>query len=277
MMPRGERYEWTPEAIALVEDTSLPGRDVAALLDVSQGLISKYRREYGINVKGAHFRWTVESEALLYDSTLSNSEVAKQVGCNLSQALRRRDALGIWDYPSLYGTPIEWPDGIKDRLGTVLDKVIADEVGCSVTSIFLLRRSKGIRACMRPVGRVTPKGLGHRSREASRIYKARRKHRKRGILNTLTWEQWDFTCEWFDDCCAYCGSDGPLGEDHRVPLSEGGPRTALNILPCCSSCNSSKWTSKVQDWIYWKFGREKGQEIIENIVAYLTEVQALGG
>jgi 5-methylcytosine-specific restriction endonuclease McrA len=54
--------------------------------------------------------------------------------------------------------------------------------------------------------------------------------------------------EWLDlvalNCgrCAYCGIDGPLHADHRIPLSRGGSNSIDNILPACRRCNLRKHT-----------------------------------
>lgn len=271
------RFEWSPEAIALAEDTSLTGREVARRLGVSEGVISTYRRGEGINTKGAHFKWTTEKERPLYNTTKSNREVADLLGCTLAQAYHRRGVLGIWDYPGpMQQFKISWPEGIEERLGTVIDRVIADEVGCSIGAVFLLRRKKGIEACGGEKIEL-PEGVSRESPKGKCIRRAHRRYWRLGEVNTLNWEQWEFALEWFDDRCAYCGAEEFLTEDHLIAVSKGGSRTALNMIPCCSSCNSSKCASKAQNWIYLKFGREKGQEIIERIVAYLTEVQALWG
>lgn len=41
--------------------------------------------------------------------------------------------------------------------------------------------------------------------------------------------------------CHYCGSQVKLGLDHVIPMSDGGPNVPSNIVPCCHSCNASKW------------------------------------
>lgn len=43
--------------------------------------------------------------------------------------------------------------------------------------------------------------------------------------------------------CAYCGGNGPLEQEHYVPLSApDSPGTVpWNMLPACSPCNRRKW------------------------------------
>jgi 5-methylcytosine-specific restriction endonuclease McrA len=62
-------------------------------------------------------------------------------------------------------------------------------------------------------------------------------------------------CEWvallteYQWRCAYCGASAPLEKDHAVPLSRGGAHTAANIVPACRSCNASKHTRTVEEWL----------------------------
>lgn len=171
------------------------------------------------------------------------------------------------------GKYVKWPVDILERLGTVPDRVIAEELGISSARVSYFRCKQGIES-WRTRTRVTPKGMYYYDYEAQRLRRCARRQARRGLQDDLTYEQWEFACEWFDDCCAYCGKEALLGEDHLVPLSKGGPRTVLNVIPCCKSCNSSKRDALAQDWIYWKFGRVEGQEIIDDVVVYLRE--ALG-
>jgi len=55
-----------------------------------------------------------------------------------------------------------------------------------------------------------------------------------------TMVEWLELCGMFADCCAYCGMLKKLTRDHDVPVSRGGTDDISNILPSCSSCNSSK-------------------------------------
>jgi 5-methylcytosine-specific restriction endonuclease McrA len=54
--------------------------------------------------------------------------------------------------------------------------------------------------------------------------------------------------ELFDGECAYC--DNPATTiDHFYPVVRGGQSHRQNILPCCSSCNSSKRDSDPIAWL----------------------------
>jgi 5-methylcytosine-specific restriction endonuclease McrA len=52
----------------------------------------------------------------------------------------------------------------------------------------------------------------------------------------------------FGNCCAYCGSDGPLHLDHVEPLARGGLHTPDNLVPACQRCNLSKLAKPVESW-----------------------------
>jgi 5-methylcytosine-specific restriction endonuclease McrA len=46
------------------------------------------------------------------------------------------------------------------------------------------------------------------------------------------------------DPCVYCGSAG-TEKDHIVPVSRGGVGEWLNLAPACRTCNASKQTTDV--------------------------------
>lgn len=73
-------------------------------------------------------------------------------------------------------------------------------------------------------------------------------------------ESLDFTHQERKECliyfggeCAYCGHTPKtrherLTMDHLVPVSRGGTTTGDNIVPACSSCNSSKNDMEFKEW-----------------------------
>jgi len=77
-------------------------------------------------------------------------------------------------------------------------------------------------------------------------------HKRRAIIqkleSTLTIEQWETIKEYFNNCCAYCGKERPLAQEHFIPLSKGGAYTHNNIIPACKSCNSSKHDKDFSEW-----------------------------
>lgn len=69
---------------------------------------------------------------------------------------------------------------------------------------------------------------------------------------SYTHQEWKETVIYFGGTCAYCGRTMRKGErltkDHLVPVKEGGTTTQSNIVPCCTSCNSSKGAEDFKDW-----------------------------
>lgn len=77
--------------------------------------------------------------------------------------------------------------------------------------------------------------------EKNREYRSLRRSRLRGVICEFTHEQWEAVVTLYGGRCAYCyRMDKPLTIDHVVPISQGGPHTAANIVPACLSCNSRK-------------------------------------
>ena len=52
----------------------------------------------------------------------------------------------------------------------------------------------------------------------------------------------------FDGRCAYCEATATTW-DHIVPVARAGKTEAGNIVPACSSCNSSKRTKSLASWL----------------------------
>lgn len=80
-------------------------------------------------------------------------------------------------------------------------------------------------------------------------YQRRRRARKLGTDPDLTPEQWNEILDEFGHRCAYCASDGPLERDHVWPISRGGRHTRDNVVPACRSCNASKGSRILAEWM----------------------------
>lgn len=52
----------------------------------------------------------------------------------------------------------------------------------------------------------------------------------------------------FGNCCAYCGGGGDMEIEHVDPISKGGLHDIGNIVPACSSCNTSKRNHPMEKW-----------------------------
>lgn len=69
-------------------------------------------------------------------------------------------------------------------------------------------------------------------------FSARNRHLKHG---DLTRAQWEMILSYFENRCAYCGSDGALQIEHILPVCRGGLHTAKNVVPACEPCNHRKY------------------------------------
>ncbi len=75
----------------------------------------------------------------------------------------------------------------------------------------------------------------------------RRRARELGAQGTFTINEWLDLVARHERRCAYCGVEGLLRADHRIPLSRGGTHEISNILPACGRCNRRKAsTSEVE-------------------------------
>lgn len=77
--------------------------------------------------------------------------------------------------------------------------------------------------------------------------------KRRGEDNPeFTHQEWKETLIFFNGECAYCGCTPRRGQrltrDHLEPVSHGGRTVQGNIIPACSSCNSSKGAEDFKDW-----------------------------
>lgn len=84
---------------------------------------------------------------------------------------------------------------------------------------------------------------------ASRRASHRRRERESLTEINFSEDEWLFCLEFFESKCAYCGLfDDDLTMDHFVPVAQLGSFTSDNIVPACSSCNSSKRDSDFFEW-----------------------------
>lgn len=81
--------------------------------------------------------------------------------------------------------------------------------------------------------------------EVARINDAARKRRRRSRLSGRVWQA---ILARFGNRCAYCGTDGRLQQDHRLPVHLGGLTTVANIVPACPPCNSRKRAQHPDRW-----------------------------
>lgn len=104
--------------------------------------------------------------------------------------------------------------------------------------------------------------------------------KRRGESNVeYTHQQWKEAVIFFGGECAYCGHTMRKGErltrDHLVPVSCGGLTIQSNIVPACSSCNSSKQDYEWREW----FMKQAffSQERMNRIFKWRTIISSLEG
>ncbi len=82
-----------------------------------------------------------------------------------------------------------------------------------------------------------------------RFNNARRRAREQAAETCqVTRQEWLRLVRRYDECCAYCGANELLTQDHVVPLSRGGRHAIGNLLPACGTCNSSKGARLLMEW-----------------------------
>ena len=64
----------------------------------------------------------------------------------------------------------------------------------------------------------------------------------------LTVKQWEISKNYFNNKCAYCGSDDKLTKEHIIPFKKNGEFKMENIIPACTSCNCSKQEKDLEEW-----------------------------
>ncbi len=59
--------------------------------------------------------------------------------------------------------------------------------------------------------------------------------------------------EWFEHRCAYCGVTlVDIDWDHGTPLVRGGTNWIANLYPSCPTCNNTKYTKIVAEFLDWR-------------------------
>jgi hypothetical protein len=106
--------------------------------------------------------------------------------------------------------------------------------------------------------------------EKKSCQKHRRNARKHGLPATFTYEQWINSKNIFNNCCAYCGINEILTQDHFTPLSKRGEYTVNNIIPVCHTCNSDKRDLDFFEWYPQQkfYSKQREQRILEYLHYY---------
>jgi len=89
--------------------------------------------------------------------------------------------------------------------------------------------------------------MGKRKRINTTAYRTKKKN----LVAKFYKKDWKEALEYFDNKCAYCGSEkGTLEMDHFIPLSKGGEFTKNNVIPSCKTCNCSKNNKYFKEWYH---------------------------
>lgn len=84
--------------------------------------------------------------------------------------------------------------------------------------------------------------------ETHRSVLQRRRARLLAAPGNYTVRDWRQLLAEYDGRCGYCGSEGDLQPDHRVPLSRGGSNFLSNLIPACPPCNRRKSTMTEEEF-----------------------------
>lgn len=146
---------------------------------------------------------------------------------------------------------------------------------CEIKRSILSKESTGyyrrpeVRAKRNEDSRLC-KQAKYRFDEEYRVAELIRCHNRRKLVTetTLTPLEWLSIVEQFNHSCAYCGTKHNLTMDHIVPISKGGKTTPNNVIPACSSCNSSKQAEDVVEWYTKQVFYNKDR--LESIIKFVT-------
>lgn len=97
--------------------------------------------------------------------------------------------------------------------------------------------------------RNTPAG-----RDVIRRRNGRRRAIEAGVPNNFTRDQHEDLLRVYKGLCYVCRAPA-TSLDHVVPVSKGGPHTAGNLRPACTSCNSRKRHTDLLEWLESKWIR----------------------
>lgn len=84
-----------------------------------------------------------------------------------------------------------------------------------------------------------------------------------------------FCLNYWNNSCAYCGEKLEKYElEHFIPVaSDRFPgHIPTNILISCFKCNRNKAAKNPEDWVYDKFGEDRGYLILEKIMGYFDRI-----
>lgn len=120
------------------------------------------------------------------------------------------------------------------------------------------------------------------NREQARHIVRKRRARRKQLPDTLTFEQWQASLDYFKGCCAICGRPQGLwhkiAADHWIPLSHPDctGTVATNIIPLChgnDGCNNSKNDNNALWWLHKTYGVKQGNILYKKVMDYFEWVK----
>lgn len=81
-----------------------------------------------------------------------------------------------------------------------------------------------------------------------------KEYREQHKAHDITEEEWKGCLEYFNYSCAYCGTHQDKAKEkqgnllHKEHVAHNGTDNLSNCIPACKSCNSKKWTFKLDEW-----------------------------
>lgn len=119
-----------------------------------------------------------------------------------------------------------------------------------------------------------------RGKATSKLHNQKRIMKEHSLPTDFTTDDWLSCLDYWNGQCAYCGCQqgfwNPITAEHFIPISNPNcPGTVRrNIIPACSSCNSSKLNRDADQWAIKKFGKRKATNILKRIREYLDQFKA---
>lgn len=135
-------------------------------------IISNERRRRGISQcpQARPRKILIPDDILLLLGKIPDCEIALKIGCSASAINRFRNKIGIpqcpqTSMPAMGRKPVDVPESIINRLGTVPDYQLAEEAGVSQWTIWTRRVELGILSFSESQGHSTRFEKGHRKVE----------------------------------------------------------------------------------------------------------------
>ena len=113
----------------------------------------------------------------------------------------------------------------------------------------LIIKKRERRLNLTPEEREKVRAYQRKTQPRHNMQTAAYRSKKKGLITTLSREDWVQCKEYFKHQCAYCGKElKSFAKEHVIPVSKGGPLVRTNIVPSCKSCNSSKINNDMEPW-----------------------------